>query len=163
MLQHRQVEAGVVRDEHGPLQQREHILGDRREPRCVGDVLVADPVHRRRVSGNRTRRLHQGHVSVGLDPVSIQPHHRQRHDLVHRGIRPRRLTIEHRVGSRDRNIRPPPNLTRKPLETPPGVCRPFGGGAIDRDDDRFIGHASRMSPVSDGRLTALVDLRGGAG
>ena len=83
VLEHRQVEAGVVRDEHGAVEQLEQLGSDLGEARRGGNVLVADPVHRRCLGRDRTRGTNEPREPGGLDAVRIEPDDGERDDLVH--------------------------------------------------------------------------------
>ena len=135
VLEHRQVEAGVVRDEHGAVEELEQLARDLAEAWRGGDVLVADPVHRRRLGRDRTRGPNEPRESGGLDAVRVEPHDRERDDLVHAGRRPGRLAVEHRVSGRRRHVRPPAHAPR---------------GATDIGRKR---HAPTMSRAPDDDLT----------
>ena len=88
VLQHPQVEARVVRDEDGAVEQLEQLGGDLAERGRAGDVLVADPVHRRRLGGDRTRGPNEPREPGRLDARRVEPDSGERDDLVLGGVVP---------------------------------------------------------------------------
>ena len=135
VLEHRQVERDVVRDEHGAVEQLEQLASDLAEGRRGHNILVADPVHRRRLGRDRTRGANELRESGCLNAVRVEPHDGERDNLVQLGRRTRCLAVEDRVGDRRRHVRP---LSHAPR------------GATDMGRNR---HVPTMSRAPDGDLT----------
>ena len=142
VFEHRQVERGVVRDEHGAIDQLVQLACDLIERWRRRNVLVADPVHRRRLGRDRSRGTNEPRVPGALDAARVEPHRGERDNLVLVGRRPRRLAVEYGVGDRRRHLPPPSDA---PM------------GATDTGRNR---HAPTMSGGADGDLTAGRTSRG---
>src|SRR3954463_10836402 len=67
VLKHAQVEGCVVRDEHRAIEECAQLEGDLTEGWRGCNVLVADPVHRRRLGWDRARRAKESRESSCLD------------------------------------------------------------------------------------------------
>jgi hypothetical protein len=133
---HGEIEPRVVRDEHGAVEELAQVAGELDDSWRRGHVLVADAVHRRRLSRDRTGRADKLCEPGRLDAVPVDPHDRERDDLIQTWRRSGRLAVEHDVRSRPRHVRPP-------LKTP-------GGTNTGRKR-----HVPTMSPAADGNLTRV--------
>src|SRR4051794_17819280 len=67
VLKHAQVKGRVVRDEHRSLEECAQLEGDLTEGWRGCNVLVADPVHSRRLGRDRARRADESRESRCLD------------------------------------------------------------------------------------------------
>ena len=135
MLQHREVEARVVRDEDGAVEQREQLGGDLGEA-SARSATSASVMPCTAVASAGIGR--DGRTSSCEPPDSRRRRRRagrgERDDLVPLRVGPGRLAVEDGVAGRRRHLRAPPHAS--------------GNRVHGRK-----GHVSKMSPAPDGALT----------
>ncbi len=159
VLEEREIEIRVVRDEDGAVEQRQQLPRELGEARRNGDGSVVDPVHGGRLRGDRPRRAHEAREAVELETVGGEPHHGEGDDLVRLHARPGRLEIDHGVRSGRRHLAPQAHGARQPRERGDDAKCPVRAShgtsmsaASDGDPSRNPPHAGR-SPRAGAALT----------